>query len=229
MRILLAEDERELSSALSAILKHNNYSVDAVYNGEDAVTFGSSGNYDVLIIDIMMPVMDGLEAIGKIREKGISAPILILTAKGELEDKIAGLDAGADDYLTKPFAMGELLARLRAMTRRISDFLPNEISYGDLTLNRAKYQLTSRGGSVRLGNKEFQIIEYLISSPNMLISTEKFMEKIWGCDTETEINVVWVYISYLRRKLASIDSKTKIHAARGTGYCLEYVEDDDEE
>ncbi|SDA25126.1 DNA-binding response regulator, OmpR family, contains REC and winged-helix (wHTH) domain [Ruminococcus sp. YE71] len=224
MRLLLAEDEKELSNALAAVLKHNNYSVDTVYNGKEAVDYALAGNYDGIIMDIMMPVMDGLEALRELRKRGVSLPVLLLTAKSELEDKVTGLDAGADDYLTKPFAMSELLARVRAMTRRMAqDAAPsNEISFGDLTLNRTTFEIAGPKGRVRLGNKEFQMMEYLISNPHQLISTERFMEKVWGYDSETEINAVWVHISYLRRRLNSAGSKVTIKASRGSGYSLEY-------
>lgn len=221
MRILLAEDEKELSRALVAILKHNNYSVDAVYNGADALNYGLSENYDVIILDIMMPVMSGLEALEKLRKKGIYTPILMLTAKAEIEDRISGLDKGADDYLSKPFAMGELLARVRAMTRRKSEFTPNLIEFGNISLNKENYELSNSKSSLRLGNKEFQMLEMLMNNPKSLISTEQFMERIWGYDAEADINVVWVYISYLRKKLSSLESNVKIKAVRGVGYTLE--------
>ena len=220
MRILLAEDERELSNALTAILKHNNYSVDAVYNGADALDYALAAEYDAIIMDIMMPKMSGLEALKRLRAEKCSVPVLLLTAKSELEDKVTGLDAGADDYLTKPFAMSELLARLRAMTRRSADYAPEELRYGNVILSRATFEMSTPQGAVRLGNKEFQMMEYMMKNPNMLISTEKFMERIWGCDTDTEINVVWVYISYLRKKLRSIGANVAINAARGAGYSL---------
>ncbi len=220
MRILLAEDERELSNALAAILKHNNYSVDAVYNGAEALNYALAAEYDAIIMDIMMPKMSGLEALKRLRAEKCSVPVLLLTAKSELEDKVNGLDAGADDYLTKPFAMSELLARLRAMTRRSADYAPEELRFGNVTLSRATFEMSTPQGAVRLGNKEFQMMEYMMKNPNMLISTEKFMERIWGCDTDTEINVVWVYISYLRKKLRSIGANVAINAARGAGYSL---------
>ncbi len=223
MRILLAEDEKELSNALVAILKHNNYSVDAVYNGADALEYGLSQNYDVIILDIMMPKMNGLETLENLRKKGIHTPILMLTAKAEIEDRIVGLDAGADDYLSKPFAMGELLARVRAMTRRKSEFTPNLIKVGNVSLNKENYELSNEKSSLRLGNKEFQMLEMLMSNPKCLISTEQFMERIWGYDAEAEINVVWVYISYLRKKLASLNANIKIKAGRGVGYTLEEI------
>lgn len=223
MRLLLAEDEKELSNALVAVLKHSNYSVDAVYNGTDALAYASADNYDSIIMDIMMPGMTGLEVLREIRRKGNRVPVLLLTAKSELEDKVTGLDAGADDYLTKPFAMSELLARVRAMTRRLADTAPSdELCFGDVKLSRSSFELTGPKDSVRLGNKEFQLLEYMMQNPNMLISTERFMEKIWGYDSDAEINVVWVYISYVRKKLAAVGSAVTIRAARGSGYSLEY-------
>lgn len=221
MRLLLAEDEKDLSKALCAVLKHNNYSVDAVYNGEDALDYGLCENYDGIILDIMMPKKNGIEVLSQLREKGISTPVLILTAKTDIEDRITGLDAGADDYLTKPFAMGELLARIRAMTRRKTEFSPNLLTLGNLSLNRETFELSSDKGSFRLGNKEFQMIELLMNNPGRLISTEQFMEKIWGYETEAEINVVWVYISYLRKKLVALEANVEIKASRGVGYTLE--------
>lgn len=223
MRLLLAEDEKELSNALCAVLKHNNYSVDAVYNGSDALAYATADNYDGIIMDIMMPGMSGLEVLREIRRKGNAIPVLLLTAKSELEDKVTGLDAGADDYLTKPFAMSELLARVRAMTRRVTAAAPtNELTFGDISLDRASFELKGPKSSTRLGNKEYQILEYMMQNPNMLISTERFMEKIWGYDSEAEINVVWVYISYVRRKLTSVGSAVAVRAVRGAGYTLEY-------
>ncbi len=221
MRLLLAEDEKELSKALCAVLKHNNYSVDPVFDGQDALDYGLCENYDCIILDIMMPKLDGLTVLKRLREQGVSTPVIILTAKAEIEDRIAGLDTGADDYLTKPFAMGELLARLRALTRRKSEFSPNLLSFGNLSLNRESFELSVGENSIRLGNKEFQMIEMLLSNPGRLISTEQFMEHIWGYETEAEINVVWVYISYLRKKLSSLGANLEIKAVRGLGYTLE--------
>lgn len=221
MRILLAEDEKEMSNALVAILKHNNYSVDAVYDGADALDYGLSENYDVIILDIMMPKRNGIEVLEKLRENGIHTPILMLTAKSQIEDRIVGLDKGADDYLSKPFAMGELLARVRAMGRRKSEFTPNLVQVGNISLNKENYELSNGSSSLRLGNKEFQMLEMLMTNPKRMISTEQFMERIWGYDAEAEINVVWVYVSYLRKKLASLDANIKIKAVRGIGYSLE--------
>lgn len=223
MRLLLAEDEQDLSKALCAILKHNNYSVDAVYNGQDALDYGLCENYDGIILDIMMPKKNGIEVLTELRKSGVDTPVLILTAKSEVDDKILGLDSGADDYLTKPFAMGELLARIRALTRRKADFTPNLLTSGNLSLNRESFELSVDEESIRLGNKEFQMMEMLMSNPGRLISTEQFMERIWGYETEAEINVVWVYISYLRKKLASLKANLEIKAVRGVGYTLEEI------
>ena len=221
MRLLLAEDEKELSNALCAILKHNNYSVDAVYDGADAYAYGRMGDYDGIILDIMMPKMNGIEVLKKLRAEGIVSPVLILTAKSETDDKIVGLDAGADDYLTKPFSMGELLARIRAMTRRKTDFAPNLLEMGNTRLSRETFDLTGPDGTLRLSSKEFQLLEMMMMNKSQLISTERFMEKIWGYDSDAEINVVWVYISYLRKKLAQIGADIEIRATRGVGYSLE--------
>lgn len=223
MRLLLAEDEKDLSKALCAVLKHNNYSVDPVYNGQDALDYGLCENYDAIILDLMMPKKNGLEVLSELRKQGIDTPVIILTAKSETEDKILGLDTGADDYLTKPFSMGELLARIRALTRRKSEFSPNLLTTGNLSLNRETFELSVGEKSIRLGNKEFQMIELLMNSPGRLISTEQFMERIWGYETEAEINVVWVYISYLRKKLTTLGANVEIKAVRGVGYTLEEV------
>lgn len=225
MRLLLAEDEKELSNALTAILKHNNYSVDPVYNGLDARDYGLSENYDGIILDIMMPGMNGIDVLKELRNNGIETPVLLLTAKSEVQDKITGLDSGADDYLTKPFAMGELLARIRAMTRRKSEFSPNLLTLGNTSLSRENFTLSTSQGEQKLGNKEFQVIEMLMLNRGMLISTERLMEKIWGFDSDAEINVVWVYISYLRKKLAAVGSNIEIKASRGVGYTLEEKDD----
>ncbi|MBR6101848.1 MAG: response regulator transcription factor [Ruminococcus sp.] len=221
MRLLLAEDERELSNALCAILKHNNYSVDAVYDGADAYAYGRTGDYDGIVLDVMMPKMNGIEVLKKLRAEGVDSPVLILTAKSETDDKITGLDAGADDYLTKPFSMGELLARIRAMTRRKTEFAPNDLKMGNTTLSRESFDLTGPNGSQKLSSKEFQLLEMMMMNKNRLISTERFMEKIWGYDSDAEINVVWVYISYLRKKLQQIGADIEIKATRGVGYSLE--------
>lgn len=221
MRLLLAEDERELSNALVAILKHNNYSVDVVYNGEDALNFIQTENYDGVILDIMMPKMDGITVLRKIREQGNDVPVLILTAKSDIDDRVLGLDSGADDYLSKPFAAKELLARIRSVTRRKTEAVSSLLTFGNISLNCANFELTSPQGSIRLQNKEFQMLEMLIANPKQLISAERFLEKIWGYDSDTEINVVWVYISYLRKKLAALEADIQIKATRNQGYSLE--------
>lgn len=220
MRVLLADDEKELTNALTAILKHDHYAVDVVYNGEDALDYGRTENYDVIILDIMMPKMDGLTVLKELRKANIDTPILMLTAKSEIEDRITGLDTGADDYLSKPFAMGELLARIRAMTRRKAEFTPNIIQAGNLTLNKENFELSTDKASIRLSNKEYQMMELFMNYPKRLFSTEQFMEKIWGYDSEAEINVVWVYISYLRKKLSTLEANVEIKASRGAGYML---------
>lgn len=224
MRILLAEDERSLSKALIKIFELNNYSADAVYNGEDAINYIDAGNYDVLVLDVMMPRLNGIEVLKSLRAKGNEIPVLMLTAKAEVSDKVLGLDSGANDYLTKPFDTKELLARIRAITRSRSS-VDSIIRYGNIYLNRATFELGSEANSFRLANKEFQMMEMLIANPHRLISAERFMEKIWGFDCEAEINVVWVYISYLRKKLKSLDANVKITASRNAGYTLEEIDD----
>lgn len=224
MRLLLAEDEPELSNALAAVLKHNNYSVDAVFNGQDALDYLETGIYDGAILDIMMPKMDGITVLKKVRAQGISVPILMLTAKAEVDDRVNGLDSGADDYLTKPFAMKELLARIRSMTRRQADTTDSILQFGNISLNRATYQLSGPKSSFRLAGKEFQMLEMLMINPGQIISAEQFMDKIWGFDSDAENNVVWVYLSYLRKKLTSLDADVIIKATRGVGYSLEQCE-----
>ena len=226
MRILLAEDERELSNALSAILKHNHYTVDAVYNGTDALNYGLSENYDGIVLDIMMPQMNGIDVLKLLRSNGVETPILLLTAKAELDDKILGLNSGADDYMTKPFAIGEFIARIRALTRRNTAFAPNKLTMGNITLNRENFQLSTDKASVHLANREFQVLEMLMLNPNVLISTSKFMDRIWSFDSEAERNVVCVYIAYLRRKLASIGANVEIKATRGVGYTLALIDEE---
>ena len=224
MRILLAEDELALSKALTKILELNNFSVDAVYNGVDAVDYLDSGNYDILVLDVMMPELDGFEVLKTIRSKGINIPVLMLTAKNDVEDKVFGLDSGANDYLTKPFETKELLARIRVLTRSNASF-DSTLKFGNITLNRTTFELKSSSNTCKLTNKEFQMIEMLMSNPRQLISVERFMEKIWGFDTDAEVNVVWVYISYLRKKLKHLDANIRITASRNAGYVLEEIND----
>ena len=205
MRILLVEDERSLSKALMTLLEKNNYSVDTVFDGEEATNYIQHGSYDAIILDLMLPKKDGISVLRDMRSEGITTPVLILSAKSEVDDKVLGLDSGANDYLTKPFSIKELLARIRSITRSTESRTDSKTAFGDLTLDLATYELSTSGGSVKLANKEFQMMELLMRNPGHLISTERFMEKIWGYDAEAEINVVWVYISYLRRKLSSLE------------------------
>ena len=221
MRLLLAEDELALSRAITAILKKNNYEVDAVFDGEEALEWLTGNNYDGAILDIMMPGMDGISVLKHVRASGNNLPIMILTAKSEVDDKVIGLDAGANDYLTKPFAAKELLARIRAMTRAQSSQNSSEMRMGNIRLNRATFELSSPTDSFRLANKEFQMMELLLNNPRHLISTEQFMERIWGQDSDAEINIVWVYISYLRKKLTALGANIQIKAMRNAGYSLE--------
>lgn len=220
MRLLLAEDEKELSDALVTVLKYNHYSVDAVYDGEAALEYLQAADYDGVILDIMMPKMDGIQVLTKVRQSGNPVPILMLTAKAEVDDKVLGLDKGANDYLTKPFAMKELLARIRAMTRGREE-ADHKLRYGNITLDRTTFELKGPGAVFRLANKEYQMMEMFLANPRQLISTDRFLEKIWGYDSDAEPQVVWVYISYLRKKLAAVAANVQIKAARNAGYSLE--------
>lgn len=221
LRLLFAEDELSLSKAVCAILQKNNYSVDAVYDGAEALEYIKSENYDGIVLDIMMPKMDGIEVLKKMRSEGNNTPVLILTAKSEIDDKVLGLDSGANDYLTKPFAVKELLARIRAMTRTSAQQPDSVLKFGNVSLDSASFELSAPKGSYKLANKEFQMMEMLMRHPKNLVSTEHFMERIWGFDSEAEINVVWVYISYLRKKLSAIGANIQIKAQRNAGYFLE--------
>ena len=222
MRLLLAEDETSLSRALVKILENSKYSVDAVYDGAEALDYLEAGNYDGVILDIMMPKVDGLTVLQTIRKKGNRIPVLLLTAKSEIDDRVKGLDLGANDYLTKPFAPPELLARIRAMLRVQSEQqTDSSLHVGNITLDTTSYELSSPSGSFRLANKEFQMMELLMRHPKQVVSTEQFMDRIWGYDSEAEINVVWVYISYLRKKLTALKANISIKATRNVGYSLE--------
>lgn len=224
MRILVADDEQEMTEVLAEILRRARYSVDVVYNGRDALDYGLAENYDCLILDIMMPELDGIQVLRTLREQQVSTPVLLLTAKGQVIDRITGLDSGADDYLPKPFDNGELIARVRALTRRGGVYLPNVLTAGKASLDRSTFELRGSSGAVRLGNKEFQMLELLMRQRGRPISTEQFMERIWGYDSEAELNVVWAYISYLRRKLEAVGAQLRITARRGQGYVLEEIE-----
>lgn len=225
MRLLLCEDERELSDAITAILKHGNYSVDAVYDGQEALEYLEADNYDCVILDIMMPKVDGIEVLRKIRRKGNGIPVIMLTAKSQLDDKVLGLDAGADDYLTKPFESRELLARVRAVTRRGEAMTDSILTMGNVKLDRATFTLSTDSDEIILANKEFQMMEMLMSNPQKIISADMFMDKIWGYETDTEMSVVWVYLSYLRKKLAKLNGNIEIKVSRNIGYSLAIKEE----
>jgi len=220
LRILLAEDETSLSRALVKILEKNNYTAEAVDNGLDALDYLESGGYDAAILDVMMPRMDGISVLKALRQRGNTVPVIMLTAKAEIEDKVLGLDSGANDYLTKPFDTRELLARLRVITRK-KEAQTAKLSFGNIMLDQSTFELSSPFGSFRLANKEYQMMEMLLCNPHQLISTERFMEKIWGFDSDSEINVVWVYISYLRKKLSALHANVQIKVTRNAGYSLE--------
>ena len=220
MKLLFAEDERSLSRAITHILEKNCYSVDAVYDGQTALAYLGNGDYDGVILDIMMPKADGIFVLRTIRAKGNPVPVLMLTAKSEIDDRVLGLDAGANDYLTKPFDTKELLARIRAMTRG-NRAVDATLHFGNLTLNRTNFELSAPTGSFRLANKEYQMMELLMANVRQLISSDQFLEKIWGLDSDMESSVVWVYISYLRKKLTALNADVSIRAVRNAGYVLE--------
>lgn len=220
MRLLLAEDEKSLSKALVKILEHSNYSVDAAYNGEEALDFLDVSDYDGIILDIMMPKVDGLTVLRKLRERGDLTPVLLLTAKSEIDDKVTGLDLGANDYLTKPFDAKELLARIRAMTRVQTKTADSILRFGNAELDQTNATLTVNGQSLVLPGKEFQILEFLMSNPGQVISTDRLFERIWGLDSDAETSIVWVYLSYLRKKLQSLGANVRIKATRNVGYSL---------
>lgn len=221
MRLLLAEDERSLSRALVMILSKNGFEVDAVYDGKAALEAIESGNYDGAVLDIMMPKMNGLEVLKKVREKENLIPILMLTAKAEIDDKVEGLDLGANDYLTKPFAAKELLARIRAMIRTQTTQTDSILQAGNISLNRATFELASATGSFRLANKEFQMMEMFLCNQGHGITQKRLLEKIWGDEEEAQTNVVWMYISYLRKKLEVLHANLQIKEAGQEEYMLE--------
>lgn len=221
MKLLLAEDEIAMAEAVVDILSYHKYSVDAVYNGEDALNYAHNRHYDGLILDIMMPKLDGLSVLEQLRSEGDTTPVLMLTAKSEVADRIRGLDAGADDYLPKPFAMGELLSRIRAMLRRRDSYMPEILYLADLRLNQGSYTLESESGSVSLSRLEYRLMELLMHNPGITFSADAILERIWGYNSDTEVGSVWVYISYLRKKLAQLNAHVEIHSKRGLGYSLE--------
>ena len=224
MRILIVEDEKALSRVLVKIFEKNYYSVDAVYNGQEALDYIATGNYDIVLMDVMMPVMDGITALKKIRADGNQIPVLLLTAKSEPDDKVMGLDSGANYYITKPFDTKELLAAVRAITRK-EEQTDNRLHFGNITLDTSTYELASDTDSVKLTNKEFQMMELFMSNPKILVSADTLMERIWGYDSDSEINVVWAYISYLRKKLKNLNANFTIKSSRNSGYSLELTDD----
>lgn len=223
MRILLVEDEVRLSQALVEIFQKNRYGIDAVYTGPEGLKYAQSGNYDAIILDIMLPGQDGISILKTLREDRNQTPVMLLTAKDEVHDKVKGLDCGADDYLTKPFSTDELLARIRALTRRKGEIKEDVVTLGDLTLNKNNCELQNdRGGSIKLSLKEFQITDMLFENPRQIIKKERIIEKIWGGDSDAEYNNVEVYISFIRKKLEQLNVATQIRTSRGIGYSLEY-------
>lgn len=222
MKLLLVEDEKQLSEALQQILIKNKYSVDAVYNGEEGLLYALSDLYDVIILDIMLPKLNGIEILKTIRKKGISTPVILLTAKATIEDKILGLDCGADDYLPKPFSTEELLARLRALTRRSGGFInENTLEFSDIKLNLSTYDMEVKDNSITLTQKEFEILRYFMQRPKSVVSKDDLITKLWGYDSDIEYNNIEVYISFLRKKLDYVESNVKITTIRRVGYRLE--------
>lgn len=225
MRILIAEDEISIAKALKVMLEKNKYVVDIVHDGMEAYDYITAGTYDVLVLDIMMPKMDGIELLTAVRKQGITTPTLFLTAKAEIEDRVAGLDAGADDYLPKPFASSEFLARVRALARRSSTYLPSVLSFGNVSLDCNRYVLTADNceTEIRLNNKEFQIMELFMRHPHQIFSAEHLMDRIWSSESDSETDVIWTYIGFLRRKLRQIAANIEIRTVRGAGYALEEI------
>jgi DNA-binding response OmpR family regulator len=224
MRLLYAEDEKSLARAVSTILTRNNYAVDLVYDGESALDYLATGNYDGAILDVMMPKLDGFEVLRRMRARGDRTPVLLLTARAEIDDRVEGLDSGANDYLTKPFEVKELMARIRAVTRVQWQQKDSRLTFGNLTLDCAAYEVSTPFGKEQLTNKEFQLLEMLMRDPKVKISTDTLMERIWGFESESETNVIWVHTSYLRKKLKKMEADVEIKAARNFGYYLEVNE-----
>ncbi len=221
MKLLYAEDERALSEAVVDILTYHNYQVDAVYDGMDAYNYACTETYDGIILDIMMPKLSGLEVLQRLRRDGITTPVLLLTAKTQVEDRIQGLDMGADDYLPKPFAMGELLARVRAMLRRKEHFTPNILTCGNLSLNQQTFTAWVGENSIPLPKLEYRLLELLMVNQGIYLSTETILIRVWGYDTDTELGTVWVYISNLRKRLSALGANVTVKARRSAGYRLE--------
>ena len=221
MRLLIAEDETDLAEALTAFFEKNQFSVDAVHDGMSAYEYAASGGYDAVILDVMMPKLDGIEVLRRLRSEGVQTPVMMLTAKGEKDDRVTGFNAGADDYLPKPFAPDELLSRVRAMLRRGGAYTPPVLKFADASLDTGSGVLVCGAHEVRLSGREFQVMEMFLRAPKVVISAERIMERIWGWDSDADISVVWVHISNLRKKLKAIGSGVSIRANRGLGYVLE--------
>ena len=221
MRILLAEDDRDLCRAVKALLERSGYTVDAVDNGADALDYAADTAYDGIVLDWMMPELDGVEALRRMRGQGISVPCLLLTARDAVEDRVTGLDAGADDYLPKPFDAGELLARVRAMLRRRDSYVPDLVTCGDLTLDKGSCELRCGAHGIRLTGKLYQLMALFMENPGVLFSVQQLMDRVWSWDAEAGINVVWVNISQLRKKLSELGTRAEIRVHRGVGYSLE--------
>ena len=223
MRILIAEDEIELARGLKFILEKNKFSVDIVHNGKDALDYFHNSDYDAVVLDIMMPMKNGLEVLTQIRSEKSVVPVMMLTAKAEIEDRCIGLESGADDYLPKPFATKEFVARVKALTRRSNGYHESILQFGNVQLDCNCYELSSGDRTVRLNNKEYQMMELFLRHPHFVFSTEHLMSKIWDLDTETDIEVVWTYISFLRKKLKAIHADIELKTVRGAGYSLEEI------
>ena len=223
MRVLIAEDEFELAKGLKFLLEKNKFSVDVVHDGAAALECFGTGSYDVIVLDIMMPKVDGLKVLKTIRRTGSGVPILMLTAKGEVEDRVQGLEAGADDYLPKPFATREFIARVKALSRRNTAYAEAVLEFGDVRLDCNRYELACKTASVRLNNKEFQLMELFMRHPHFVFSTSHLMDKIWGQDSEADLNVVWTYVGFIRKRLKQVGGGVEIRTARGAGYSLEEV------
>ena len=225
MRILVVEDEKRLSDAIVQILSEARYQTDAVYNGDDALDYALSGLYDAAVLDVMLPGKNGYEVVHELRRQKCALPVIMLTARSGLEDKITGLDSGADDYMTKPFEPGELLARLRALTRRQGDVVLDEMKFDDLTLNLSTYDLSSGQKSVHLGFKEFEVLRLLMAAGQAIVPKEDLIVKVWGADSDAEDNNVEAYISFLRKKIAFVGSRVTVATKRKVGYRLEIADD----
>ena len=221
MRLLIAEDEPDLAETLTAFFEKNQFTVDTVHDGLSAYEYATAGTYDAIILDVMMPKMDGFTALQKMRDDGVTAPVMMLTAKTQKDDRITGFNAGADDYLPKPFAPDELICRVRAMLRRGAAYTPSVLTFEDITLNSDTGMLTCGSRSVRLSGREFQVMELFMRSPRVVLSAERIMERVWGYDSDAEMPVVWVHISNLRKKLRQVGSAVTVRANRGLGYVLE--------